>query len=107
MWSRSKKEICVKMFIDERLMNQFNIFLLNINIIFLLIIVLNRADAFDSTELFLSQEILKVCNHQADVHVLKVGQGKSVIITMQPVAIGAIQEMIGVMYLMTNPVRQK
>ena len=100
MWSRSKKEICVKMFIDERLMNQFNIFLLNINI-------LNRADAFDSTELFLSQEILKVCNHQADVHVLKVGQGKSVIITMQPVAIGAIQEMIGVMYLMTNPVRQK
>ena len=104
MWSRSKKEICVKMFIDERLMNQFNIFLLNINI---LIIVLNRADAFDSTELFLSQEILKVCSHQADVHVLKVGQGKSVIITMQPVAIGAIQEMIGVMYLMTNPVRQK
>ena len=96
------------MFIDERLMKQFNIFLLNINILeILLIIVLNRADAFDSTELFLSQEILKVCNHQADVHVLKVGQGKSVIITMQPVAIGAIQEMIGVMYLMTNPVRQK
>ena len=69
--------------------------------------VINNVDSFDTTELFLSQETLLVSNHQADVHVLKVGQGKSVIITMQPVAIGAIQEMIGVMYLMTNPVRQK